>query len=155
WVTKGLRALDQVVYLGRITELQTIEERSEGIELGAGVTLSEAWPALARLAPDLGLLLRRFGGEQVRNAGTIGGNIANGSPIGDPPPALIALGAEIVLRRGSRRRRLPLEAFFISYGKQDRAPDEFIERILIPRLPSNALFRVYKISKRRDEDISA
>ena len=82
---------------------------------------SEAKDALARLHPDLGELVRRIGGLQVRNAGTIGGNIANGSPIGDMPPALIALGAELVLRKGGERRTMPLEDFFLSYGKQDRA----------------------------------
>lgn len=99
--------------------------------------------------------MRRFGGEQVRNAGTIGGNIANGSPIGDLPPALIALGARLVLCRGAERREIALEDFFLDYRKQDRLPGEFVEAVLVPKLPTDALFHVSKISKRFDEDISA
>ncbi|MBN9508980.1 MAG: xanthine dehydrogenase small subunit [Alphaproteobacteria bacterium] len=155
WVTKAMRVLDPLVYIGRIAALRTIAETAEQLELGALVSYTEAWPAFARLHPELGRLLRRIGGAQVRNAGTIGGNIANGSPIGDTPPPLIALGAEIVLRKGDTRRTLALEDFFIAYGRQDRAPGEFLECLRIPRLPPDALFAVYKVSKRRDEDISA
>ena len=104
--------------------------------------------------PHLAEYWDRIAGWQVRNMGTIGGNIANGSPIGDTPPVLIALGAEITLRRGDARRVLPLENFFIEYGKQDRAPGEFVESIRIPRA-AGALHAAYKISKRRDEDISS
>jgi xanthine dehydrogenase small subunit len=100
-------------------------------------------------------LLRRLGARQVRNLGTIGGNIANGSPIGDCPPALIALGAELHLRRSSAKRSLPLDAFFIDYGKQDLEPGEFVERVDIPKLGPSQQFRAYKISKRFDQDISA
>ena len=110
---------------------------------------------LARLHPDLGELVRRIGGLQVRNAGTIGGNIANGSPIGDMPPALIALGATLTLRRGDARRTIPLEAFFKSYGVQDRAPGEFVESIRIPRPSADTIIRIVKLSKRFDSDISA
>ena len=92
---------------------------------------------------------------QVRNLGTVGGNIANGSPIGDTPPALIALGAELRLRKGSTTRDIPLEAYFLSYGKQDRRPREIIESVFIPYLAENSLFKVYKVSKRFDQDISA
>src|SRR5690606_6598590 len=105
--------------------------------------------------PQLAELWRRIGGEQVRNAGTIGGNIANGSPIGDTPPPFIALGARLVLRRGEARRELPLEDYFIAYGKQDRQPGEFVESVTVPVLPQGELFACYKVSKRRDEDISA
>jgi xanthine dehydrogenase small subunit len=90
----------------------------------------------------------------VRNAGTIGGNIANGSPIGDLPPALIALGAELTLRRGPDRRSIPLESFFLGYGKQDRAPGEFVESVRIPRPTDGTLVRIVKLSKRFDSDIS-
>jgi xanthine dehydrogenase small subunit len=110
---------------------------------------------MAALYPDLGELFRRLGGEQVRNVGTIGGNIANGSPIGDSPPALIAAGARIVLRRGDERRELPLESFFIEYGKQDRKPSEFVERIILPKPEAGLRFRAYKVAKRFDQDISA
>jgi len=102
-------------------------------------------------------MLRRFASQQVRAAATIGGNIANGSPIGDNPPALIALGATLELRKGDSRRSLPLEEFFIDYGKQDRQPGEFVEAITLPARPAEQgdALRVYKLSKRFDQDISA
>jgi xanthine dehydrogenase small subunit len=155
WVTKGLRDLGTILFIGDIADLKRIEEDSAGLTLGAGVRYTEAKDALARLHPDLGELIRRIGGLQVRNAGTIGGNIANGSPIGDMPPALIALGAELVLRNGGERRTLPLEDFFLAYGKQDRKPGEFVESVRIPRPSSDARIRIVKLSKRFDSDISA
>src|SRR5262249_55735430 len=114
----------------------------------------EAHAAFARLHPDLGELIRRLGATQVRNTGTIGGNIANGSPIGDMPPALIALDAMLVLRKGAGERRIPLEKFFLDYGKQDRAEGEVVVQIMAPNLPAKARYGVYKISKRFDQDIS-
>jgi xanthine dehydrogenase small subunit len=99
--------------------------------------------------------MRRFAGRQVRTVGTIGGNIANGSPIGDTPPALIALASTLVLQRGTQTRTLPLEDFFIGYGRQDRAPGEFVHSVRVPKLAANQRFRCYKISKRFDSDISA
>jgi xanthine dehydrogenase small subunit len=155
WVTKGMRRLDPVIYLGRIDELRTISEASDNLRFGAMANQIAVREALATISPQLDEMMRRFGGEQVRNAGTIGGNIANGSPIGDLPPALIALGATLVLRNSSERRELPLEAFFLDYRKQDRQPGEFVEAVLVPKLPVGALFHVSKISKRFDEDISA
>jgi xanthine dehydrogenase small subunit len=110
---------------------------------------------LARHYPDFGELLRRFGSVQIRNAGTIGGNVANGSPIGDTLPALIALGARVHLRRGDERRELPLEDFFIDYGRQDRRRCEFVERIVLPKPVPGQTFAAYKVSKRFDQDISA
>ena len=154
WVTKQLRDLGPTVFIGDVADLRGIEERPEALTLGAAVRYSEAREALARLHPDLGELVRRIGGVQVRNAGTIGGNIANGSPIGDMPPALIALGAELTLRRGSERRTIALEDFFLSYGKQDRAPGEFVESVRIPRPSPDMLVRIVKLSKRFDSDIS-
>ncbi len=155
WVTKALRELAPVVFLGRVRDLQRIEETADAIEIGAGVTYTDGVAALAALYPDAGELIRRLGGLQVRNAGTIGGNIANGSPIGDSPPALIAAGATLVLRQGDERRTLALEDFFIDYGRQDRRPGEFVERIVVPRPLPGAQYRCYKISKRFDQDISA
>jgi xanthine dehydrogenase small subunit len=155
WVTKGLRDLGTLIFIGGIADLRRVEETPDGLTLGASVRYSEAKDALARLHPDLGELVRRIGGLQVRNAGTIGGNIANGSPIGDMPPALIALGAELVLRKGGERRTMPLEDFFLAYGKQDRQPGEFVESVRIPRLKAGALIRIVKLSKRFDSDISA
>ena len=119
------------------------------------VTLTEAMPYLAAIDRDLGELTRRFAGTQVRMAATVGGNIANGSPIGDLPPALIALGATLALQRGDRPRTLPLENYFLDYGKQDRAAGEFVRVVRIPKFGPDEHFRCYKISKRFDSDISA
>jgi xanthine dehydrogenase small subunit len=155
WVTKALKRFETTVYLGRVAELRTITETAEALTIGGGVTFTEAAPALARLYPDFGELIRRIGGWQVRNAGTIGGNIGNGSPIGDTPPALIAVGATLTLRFGDERRTVPLENFFIEYGRQDRRPGEFIEAVTVPKPAAGTVFRAYKISKRFDQDISA
>jgi xanthine dehydrogenase small subunit len=155
WVTKGLKALGTSIFIGDVADLRSIEEGSDVLTIGAAVRYSEAKDALAALHPDLAELVRRIGGLQVRNAGTIGGNIANGSPIGDMPPALIALGAELVLRRGSARRSLPLESYFLAYGKQDRQPGEFVESVRIPRPVAGTRIRIVKLSKRFDSDISA
>jgi xanthine dehydrogenase small subunit len=155
WVTKHLRVLDPVVHIGRVRELLQVVDSGEALEIGAGVTYADAQAALAAIYPDMGELLRRLGGEQVRNVGTIGGNIANGSPIGDSPPALIAMGARLVLRRGNEQRTLALEDFFLDYGKQDRKVSEFVERIIVPKPAPGLRFRAYKVSKRFDQDISS
>ena len=155
WVTKGLRSIDTLIFLGDVTELQTIEESPAGVRLGAGVRYADAHAAFARLHPDLGELTRRIGGLQVRNAGTVGGNIANGSPIGDGPPAFIALGAELTLRSRDGRRTMALEDYFLDYGKQDRRPWEFVESLWIPRPDSQAIIHIAKLSRRFDSDISA
>ncbi|MEJ2407936.1 MAG: xanthine dehydrogenase small subunit [Novosphingobium sp.] len=155
WVTKGLRTLGTVIFLGDVADLATIEETEEALILGAGVRYADAHGHFARLHPDLGELVRRIGGLQVRNAGTVGGNIANGSPIGDGPPALIALGAELTLRSTGGRRTMPLEDYFLDYGKQDRQPGEFVESIRIPRPGPNAVIHIAKLSRRFDSDISA
>jgi xanthine dehydrogenase small subunit len=155
WVTKKLQVLQTVISLNSVAELQQMRDTGTGLEIGAGVRYSDAVAALAALHPDLGELLRRLGSVQVRNAGTIGGNIANGSPIGDTPPPLIALGASIVLNRGGARRTLALEDFFLAYGRQDRAAGEFVEKIVIPKPVAGTVFHTYKLSKRFDQDISA
>ena len=154
WVNKQHRDLGPTVFIGDIADLRRIGEESEALTLGAAVRYSESREALARFHPDLGELVRRIGGVQVRNAGTIGGNIANGSPIGDMPPAFIALGAELTLRRGTERRTIALEDFFLGYGRQDLAPGEFVESVRIPRPASDTLVSVAKLSKRFDSDIS-
>lgn len=130
WVTKFLRDISPAVFIGHL--MKDIEIRDDALHLGAGVTYSEAAPVVARLWPQVRDYWLRIGGWQVRNMGTVGANIANGSPIGDTPPLLIALGARIVLRRGGARRELALEDFFLDYGKQDRAPGEFVEKVIIP-----------------------
>ncbi|PWC31862.1 xanthine dehydrogenase small subunit [Azospirillum sp. TSO22-1] len=155
WVTKFQRVLPDIVWTGRVAELRRLHETDAALEIGAAVTYTDAADAIAALYPDFGELIRRIGAVQVRNAGTIGGNVANGSPIGDTPPALIAAGATVVLRLGIERRTLPLEDFFLAYGKQDRRPGEFVEKIVLPRPAPGALFRAYKVSKRFDQDISA
>ncbi len=154
WITKHMRDISPAVFIGHIAGLKGIEVTEDAITLGAGVTYTEAETALLEAFPHLSAFWPRIGGWQVRNMGTIGGNIANGSPIGDSPPVLIALDAEITLRKGDTRRVLPIESFFIAYGKQDRAPGEFVESIRIPRRPG-WLHGAWKITKRRDEDISA
>ena len=155
WVTKFLRDIGPAVFTGHLNALREIHEDEDAITLGAGVSYSEAEAVLARHFPHLSEYWSRIGGWQVRNMGTIGGNIANGSPIGDTPPVLIALGATITLRKGRKRREMLLEAFFIDYGKQDRSPGEFIESIRVPMPAADAHHAAYKISKRRDEDISS
>lgn len=159
WVTKAMRRLDPVIYLGRIGAMRAIVDEGGRLRFGAMANNIDVREALAALSPQLDEMMRRFGGEQVRNAGTIGGNIANGSPIGDLPPALIALDATLVLARHGatdlERRTLPLESFFIEYRKQDRRPGEFVEAVLVPKLADGVLFHTSKVSKRFDEDISA
>jgi xanthine dehydrogenase small subunit len=155
WVTKGLRDLQTVVFIGDVVDLKGIEEAEDGVRLGAGVRYAQAHEALARLHPDLGELVRRIGGLQVRNSATVCGNIANGSPIGDGPPALIALGAELTLRSAAGRRAMPLEDYFLDYGKQDRSPGEFVESVFVPRPAAGAVIHISKLSRRFDSDISA
>ncbi len=155
WVTKQHRRLDPVIYLGRVRELLQLRAVDDQIEIGAAVTYSDLHELIGRHYPDFGEVIRRLGSTQIRNAGTMGGNIANGSPIGDSPPPLIALGATLVLRSAGGRREMPLEDYFIAYGKQDRRPGEFVEMIRLPLPRSGWQFRCYKISKRFDQDITA
>jgi xanthine dehydrogenase small subunit len=155
WVTKQRRPLPTLISVSEVVELKVLEETPEGLRIGAGVRYVDAIEAVSKLYPDLGLMMRRLGSTQVRNSGTIGGNIANGSPIGDMPPALIAAGARLVLRRGDERREMALEAFFLDYGKQDRRPGEFVEAVIAPKLAAERIFKVFKLSKRFDQDISA
>jgi xanthine dehydrogenase small subunit len=155
WVTKHRRPLPILISVSEVTELKALEETAEVLRIGAGVRYVDAVEAISKLYPDLGLMMRRLGSTQVRNSGTIGGNIANGSPIGDMPPALIAAGATLVVRKGSERREMPLEDFFLDYGKQDRRPGEFIEAVIAPKLDAGRIFKVFKLSKRFDQDISA
>jgi xanthine dehydrogenase small subunit len=153
WVTKGLRDLSPVAFLNQCADLRGIVDDGETIRIGAMTTMTEVGAFMADRHPSLAELIRRYGSVQVRNAATIGGNIANGSPIGDSPPALIALGATLHLRKGATRRTLPLEDFFLDYGHQDRAPGEFVEAVSLPVQPDR--LACYKLSKRFDQDISA
>jgi xanthine dehydrogenase small subunit len=153
WVTKQLRDLKTPIFLNRCADLHGIAEDTTHWRIGAMTTIAELERTLAPHFPSLGVLLRRYGSAQVRAAATLGGNIANGSPIGDGSPAMIALGATLHLRRGETRRAIPLEHFFIAYGKQDRSPGEFIEAITVPKQADT--LHCTKISKRFDQDISA
>jgi len=155
WVTKFMREIGPLIFIGNLPGLKRIAENDGALRFYAGVTYSEALPTLLAHFPQMGEVMSRFAGEQIRNMGTIGGNIANGSPIGDTPPPFIALGARLTLRKGGTRREIKLEDYFLAYGKQDREPGEFVECVTIPDLPTGEQFAVYKISKRRDEDISA
>ncbi len=163
WVTKQLLELPELIYLGEVAELRRIEVQGSTLRLGAGASLEAAWQALVERWPTLRDMWLRFASPPVRHAGTMGGNVANGSPIGDSAPVLIALGASLVLRRAERRRTLPLEAFYLDYMKNALEPGEFVEAIEVPlattaqtaRTAPTAQLRAYKISKRFDSDISA
>lgn len=154
WVTKQNRNLPNMIWTGRVRGFDRVERRGAHWRIGPAVTHEAAMSTLAKGRPDLGEVMRRFGSAQVRASGTVCGNIANGSPIGDLPPMLIALAAEIELVGPASNRRLSLDAFFIDYGWQDRGVDEFVSGVLVPVTPT-PLFRAYKISKRFDQDISA
>jgi len=155
WVTKQLRDLPIVIYVGNVSGLRTVTVTPDAIDIGAAATLTDAFAAIVADYPELEELARRFASPPIRNAGTLGGNIANGSPIGDSMPVLIALGATLVLRKGVDTRRLSLDAFYLAYQKTALAPGEFVERILVPRAAAGIHVRSYKISKRFDQDISA
>ncbi|MEZ5773572.1 MAG: xanthine dehydrogenase small subunit [Hyphomicrobiaceae bacterium] len=154
-VTKALRPLGPQIHLDRVPELRAIDVAAGRLVIGAMVTYSQAEPVFAAQIPALAELVRRIGSRQVRNAGTIGGNIANGSPIGDMPPALIALGATLVLRAGGTERRIPLEDYFLAYGRQDRRPGEYVRAVELDLPGPGRLLGFHKVSKRFDQDISA
>ena len=154
WVTKQGRRLDKQIYVGAVGDLHAIREDEDALEIGAAVTYAEAEAALLAAVPPLALTIGRIGSTQVRNSGTIGGNIANGSPIGDTPPPLIALGATLRLESAEGSREILLEHFFLSYGKQDRRPGEFVSAVRVPK-PVPESFRCYKVSKRFEQDITA
>ena len=155
WITKELRDLPKLIWLGRVAGLNEIEDGKDALRIGATVRIQDAAPSLASIDSDLGELVRRFAGWQVRSAATIGGNIANGSPVGDTPPALIALGAMLELQKGDATRTLPLEDFFLDYKTQNRLPGEFVRAVTVRKLGMNEHFRCFKLSKRYEQDISA
>jgi xanthine dehydrogenase small subunit len=155
WVTKQLRDLPALVYLGDVPELTRIEERSQELWIGAAVTLTDAWPALLARFPALTEQTERFASPPIRNSATLCGNLANGSPIGDSIPMLIALRALLELRRGKTLRRLPLEDFYLEYQKKDLSEGEYVAGVAIPAARHGQLLASYKLSKRVDQDISA
>ena len=156
WVTKQLRDLPGLVFVGEVAELKRIEEGADGtLRIGAGASLENAWRALVARWPALRDVWLRFAAPPIRHAGTMGGNVANGSPIGDSAPVLIALDAWIVLRKGERVRRMALADFYVGYMKNRLEPGEFVLAIDVPPPADGTRLRAYKISKRFDCDISA
>ncbi len=155
WVNKRFRALGPILYLGEVAELQRVWEENAVLHIGAAISLTDAFAALARPFPELGELWERFASPPVRNAGTLGGNVANGSPIGDAMPALIALGSRVVLAGMRGERRLALEDFYLDYMKKDLAADEILAAIEVPLPAAGLQIRSWKLSKRFDSDISA
>jgi xanthine dehydrogenase small subunit len=156
WVTKQMRELGDIIYLGQVAALKHITQDGAMLDIGAGVTLEDAYQALAAHYPaELTEMWQRFASLPIRNAGTLGGNVANGSPIGDSMPWLIALGSEVVLRSTAGVRVMPLEDLYLAYQKKDMRPDEFVQslRVSLPR--DGVRFRTYKLAKRFDQDISA
>ena len=156
WVTKQMRDLGDIIYLGQVEALKRVTQADGMIEIGAGVTLEDAYRAIAAHYPDeLSEMWQRFASLPIRNAGTLGGNVANGSPIGDSMPWLIALGAQVVLRGPSGERVLALEDLYLAYQKKDMQPGEFVQAVRVPLPQAGVHFRTYKLAKRFDQDISA
>lgn len=154
-VTQDLQTIPEMIYLGGVRELNAVTHSDRHIEIGSAVSLNQCQNEIGLLFPETIELFDRFGSQQIRNQGTIGGNIANASPIGDLPPLLIALGASLRLQRDEEIREIPIEAFFIDYKKTALEEREFIRSILIPNPSPQLKLRVYKVSKRYDDDISA
>lgn len=155
WVTKHLMNLKTVIYIGNVAGLNKITRHADSIEFGASVLLNDAFPVLIEQYPEMEELWKRFASTPIRNSGTFVGNLANGSPIGDSPPPMIAVGAKVVLRKGSRRREMLLEDLYLAYRKQAREEGEFVESVIVPLRKPSVVFNVYKLSKRYDQDISA
>ncbi|MGH1483503.1 MAG: xanthine dehydrogenase small subunit [Geminicoccales bacterium] len=155
WVNKQFRDLGDIIYVGEVEALKEIREDGEKIRIGAGASLTDAYASLVKHYPEAAEMGERFASVPIRNAGTLGGNVANGSPIGDSMPWLIAVGAEVVLRSIARARTLPLEDLYLDYMKKDMAADEIVEAVLVPLPKPDQTFRTYKLAKRFDSDISA
>jgi len=155
WVTKQLRRLPSVLYVGEVQSLQAIVVSGGVMEIGAAVPLEDAFAALLPWYPQLAEMSRRFGSRPIRHSGTLCGNLANGSPIGDGLPALMALGARIRLRRGAATRTVALEDFYLGYQKKDLARGEFVEAVCVSAPDPAGHYAIYKVSKRKDQDISA
>ncbi len=151
-VTQLLKRMPQLVYLGNVPELQQIDVTDHELTIGAAATYRQIEPVLSYYFSEFGDMLERLGSQQIRNHGTLGGNIGNASPIGDTPPVLLALDACIELRKGKSIRVLPLAQFFLDYKKTALQPGEYISKVRIP-LGQNTL-KVYKLSKRYGDDIS-
>jgi xanthine dehydrogenase small subunit len=155
WITKQHRDLGDVVYVGDCADLARIHDSEDALHIGAAVSLTDAFAALDAEWPELHEAWVRFASVPIRNSGTLGGNVANGSPIGDSMPALIAVGASVAVRHGPAVREMPLEDFYLGYQKTALAPGEYVSSVKIPHRMDNLLLRAYKVSKRFDQDISA
>lgn len=155
WVTKQLRDLGDLVSVMRVVELKQVRRETDGLYLGAAANLQRCFQLLCAEYPEWSELARRFASLPIRSAGTLGGNVSNGSPIGDSMPGLVALGASVLLRRGEALRELPLEDFYLGYQQNALAPGEFLQAVKVPLRKSGQLLRFYKVSKRFDQDISA
>jgi xanthine dehydrogenase small subunit len=155
WVNKQFRPLGDIIFVGDVADMKRVEETDGELYIGAGASLEAAWSALAKRFPSLTDVWLRFASPPIRNAGTMGGNVANGSPIGDSPPVLMSLDAQIELRKGERTRRMPLADFYIDYMKNHLEPGEFVQGLAVPMAVASRQVRAYKISKRFDCDISA
>jgi len=154
-ITQQLKQLDTLIYVGNVQELLRSSETDDTLSVGAAVPYSEFTLRLIREHPEFGAMIERLGSLQIRNQGTLGGNIGNASPIADTPPVLIALGANLTLRRGQHVRSLPVEDYFIDYKVTAQRDSEFIQSVEIPKAKADHHLKVYKISKRIDDDISA
>lgn len=154
-VTQQYKALPVMIALEQVDELKVCQINPHEIVLGAGASLHRCYQLLAGEIPQFSAMLERFASLQVRHQGTLGGNIANGSPIGDTPPMLLALNASLELQQGEQIRRLPLKDFFLSYRKTALQQGEFIRAIVIPKVTGSQMFRAWKVSKRLEDDISA
>jgi xanthine dehydrogenase small subunit len=155
WVNKQFRPLGDIIFVGEVQEMKRVHETNGELYIGAGASLESAWSALAERFASLTDVWLRFASPPIRNAGTMGGNVANGSPIGDSPPVLMSIDAQIELRKGARVRRMSLDTFYIDYMKNHMEAGEFVQGLAIPMHVTARQVRAYKISKRFDCDISA
>ena len=155
WVNKQFRELNPIIYIGEVTDLKEISSNDGKLRIGAGASLTNAYKAISQYYPEMDEMWERFASRPIRNVGTLGGNVANGSPIGDSMPALISLSAEVVLRSSKGSRTMLLEDLYLDYMKKDMRSDEVVEAIDLPLPVAGRVFRCYKLSKRYDSDISA
>ncbi|MFT6099539.1 MAG: xanthine dehydrogenase small subunit [Arenicella sp.] len=154
-ITQSLDQFETLISTLNVAELCQVEHSEKGITIGAGATYSQFVSPLSQQYPEWGAMIERLGSLQIRNLGTLGGNIANASPVGDMPPVLIAMGATLCLRKGNRTRHLAIEGFFLEYKKTALETGEFIQSIFIPNTSDTTHLKIYKVSKRFDDDISA
>ncbi len=155
WVTKGHRDLVDIIHIGRVRELQRIDVAGGNLEIGAAVSLADATAEIVVRYPGLAEMFARFASPPIRTTGTLVGNLANGSPIGDSLPPLMALESTLLLRSADGQREVPLDAFYVDYGVKALEPGEFVEAVRVPLPDGDPIVRCYKVSKRFDQDISA